>query len=175
MKTTTFITLLLATAAASQVGAAGLQVNVVDVDSFTDFSVSGMSESKTLSIFQAELEDEIEDLTSRFLTKGETLVIDISDIDMAGDIQPWRNRHNADIRYIEPVYPPRLVFTYVLTDADGKVLSEGSESISDLAYQTSSITGWRARSMSFYYEFELLKDWLLNLMLEVRSDRTGDR
>lgn len=173
MKSYAHISVILAILTSSIAGAEAIKIEFADVDNLTDFSISGMSEKKTLGIFQAELEDEAEDLTNRYLSQGETLEMTITDFDMAGDIQPWRNRYNADIRYIEPVYPPRIEFTYVLRDAEGNVLSEGQESISDLAYQTGSVTSWRARSMSFFYEFELIKSWLRNLMVELRSGEIG--
>lgn len=140
-----------------------------DVDNFTDFSVSGLSEKKTLSIFESELEDELERFARKYLQEGQTLTIVFTDIDMAGDIQPWRNRHNADIRYVERIYPPRLAFTYKLVDAEGKVLAEGEESIADLAFDYNVVAPMKTLSMSFFYETNLLGDWIRLTMRKLQS------
>jgi hypothetical protein len=130
-----------------------------DVDSFTDFSVYGMTEEKTLDLFEAEIDDTLTSLEKKYLKEGQTMVITFTDIDMAGDIQPWRNRYDADIRYVEDVYPPRLKFTYTLTDSEGKVLKEGEDSISDLAYLWNSLAAIKTRYNNFFYETTLLEDW----------------
>lgn len=140
------------------------------VEEYTDFSVSGLSEEKTLPIFQRELAEELERIGSRYLAEGETLALTFTDIDMAGDIQPWRNKTNSDIRYVEAIYPPRLKFRYVLADTDGAIIKEGEASVSDLAFQMNISANVRANSMSFFYELELLSDWARNIL----RDRTTD-
>ena len=143
-----------------------------DVEKFTDFSVSGLSETKTLSIFQSELEDELARFGRKYVPEGQTLHIHFTDIDMAGDIQPWRNRHNADIRYVERIYPPRLAFTYKLEDADGKVLAEGEESIADLSFDYNVVAPMKNLSMNFFYETNLLGDWIRLTMQKLQSAET---
>jgi hypothetical protein len=145
-----------------------------DVDNFTDFSVNGLSEEKTLKIFQAELDKELESLGGKYLAEDETLVIRFTDIDMAGDIQPWRNTYNADIRYVEAVYPPRLKFTYTLKNGEGEVLDEGEASITDLSFQMNSAASFRANSETFYYETTLLRDWMRKTMRKAGSDSTNE-
>lgn len=142
-------------------GLAGtMQAEFENFEDFTDFSVYGLSETKTLRIFKAELEPVLEELAEKYLAEEETLNILFTDIDMAGDIQPWRNTSNADIRYIEAVYPPRLKFSYSLQNADGETIMEGEESISDLGFQMNTIAPIRNRYMHFFYETTLLKDWM---------------
>ncbi|MFO7724985.1 MAG: DUF3016 domain-containing protein [Oceanipulchritudo sp.] len=137
-----------------------VQAEFEDFEEFSDFSVYGLSESKTLRIFKAELEPVLEDLADKYLDEDETLTIRFTDIDMAGDIQPWRNTNNADIRYVEAVYPPRLKFTYALKDASGETVMEDEASISDLGFQTNSIAPIRNRYLHFFYETTLLEDWM---------------
>lgn len=131
-----------------------------DVDKYTDFSVNGLSEKKTLSIFKAELKTELERLAKKYLEEGQVLTLNFTDIDMAGDIQPWRNRYNADIRYVENIYRPRLEFTYTLTDKDENILSEGEADIVDLAFMMNTLATFRAHHMSFFYELDLLSNWV---------------
>lgn len=136
------------------------EATFADPETFSDFSVSGMSEAKTLKVFERELQDFFADLGDKYVPEDQTLSITFHDIDMAGDIQPWRNIHNSDIRYVEAIYPPRLEISYVLKDADGEVISEGRESLSDLAYQMNVAASIRNRYENFFYETTLLKDWI---------------
>jgi len=145
-----------------------------DVENFTDFSVSGLRETKTLKIFESELDSELERFARKYIDEGSTLEIVFTNIDMAGDIQPWRNRHNADIRYIERIYPPRLAFRYALKDADGTILDEGEASISDLAFDMSVIAPIRSQSMNFFYETNLLGDWIRKTMRAHKSANQGE-
>lgn len=137
--------------------AASLEVSFVEPKSFRDFSVSGLSEERTQPIFERELQRNLGSLVERHLG-DRTLVLEFTDIDMAGDIQPWRNRHFQDIRYVEHIYPPRLDFNYAVRDADGNVILEGSEVLRDIAFMH------RLRSPrmsdSFFHETELLRDWV---------------
>ena len=151
-----------------------IQAEFADVNDFTDFSVYGLSEEKTLKIFQAELDKELESLSEKYLAEDESLEIRFTDIDMAGDIQPWRNTYNADIRYVEAVYPPRLKFTYSLKNADGEILDEGEASISDLGFQMDAVASIRVQSDNFYYETSLLKDWMRKNFRKKPSDSKGN-
>jgi hypothetical protein len=144
------------------------------VNDFTDFSVSGLSEEKTLAIFLPELNSESEKIAKEYLAEGETLTLVFTDIDMAGDIQPWRNRNNADIRYVEAIYPPRLKFRYTLTDASGEILKEGEVSDSDIAFQLNVSAGMRGNMQSFFYEMELLNDWARKTLRDRDSSTDGE-
>jgi hypothetical protein len=148
-----------------------IETSFENVKDYRDFSVSGLSEEKSLKIFKAELADVLPRLERRFLTEGLKLHITFTDIDMAGDIQPWRNLHNADIRYVERIYPPRLKFTYQLTDTEGKVLREGEESISDLAFQMNATAAIRADNDTFFYETTLLEDWVRKTFRDLRRPK----
>lgn len=131
-----------------------------DMENFTDFSVYGMNEERTLRIFLGEMESQFERWAKRYLKEGEKLVLTFTDIDMAGDIQPWRNRVSADIRYVESIYPPRLRFRYAHVAADGEILREGEEHLTDMAFQMNTGAVIRGRYEHFFYESELLDRWM---------------
>ncbi|NBD38075.1 MAG: DUF3016 domain-containing protein [Verrucomicrobia bacterium] len=148
-----------------------IKTSFENVQDYRDFSVSGLSEEKSLKIFKAELANALPRLERRFLPEGLQLHITFTDIDMAGDIQPWRNLHNADIRYVERIYPPRLKFTYKLTNEKGEVLRNGKESISDLAFQMNAAASVRANSETFFYETTLLKDWVRQTFRDLKRPK----
>lgn len=147
-----------------------IKVEFEDVDKYTDFSVSGLSEKKTEGIFESELEGELKRFSERYIVGDYTLFILFKDIDMAGDIQPWRNRHNADIRYIERIYPPRMELAYTLKDAEGNVVMEGEETIADIAFDFNILAPIRSQSMSFFYEINMLEDWIRKTFRSLKSE-----
>ncbi len=165
-----FLTLASAWIAAGSLVAGEITVEFKEVDKYTDFSVSGLSEEKTQGIFESELERELKIFSERYIGENQKLHIVFEDIDMAGDIQPWRNRHNADIRYIERVYPPRMELAYTLTDADGTVLLEGEETIADISFDFNILAPIRTQSMSFFYEINMLEDWIRKTFRPYRSN-----
>lgn len=168
---TKFLTSIIFIATAPLFSLAGsIETEFEGYEEYTDFSVYGLSEEKTLRIFKAEFKPLLDKLGERYLGEGETLKLRFTDIDMAGDIQPWRNYTNADIRYVEAVYPPRLKFTYSLMDADGEVVMEGEESISDLAFQMNTTAVIRNRYEHFFYEAELLEDWARKTLRERKKE-----
>lgn len=147
-----------------------ITVEFEEVDKYTDFSVSGLSEEKTLGIFESELERELKVLSKRYIIGDYKLHIIFKDIDMAGDIQPWRNRYNADIRYIETVYPPRMELAYTLTDSEGNIVQQGEETIADISFDFNILAPLRTQTMSFYYEINMLEDWMRKNFRSLKSN-----
>lgn len=91
------------------------------------------------------------------LAAGQQLTITFSDIDLAGDFEPWRGVQFSDVRIIKDIYIPRLTFSFKLTDANGQVLKEGERKLQDLAFQM-RIVGFRDDPLR--YEKGMLDDWL---------------
>src|SRR5882757_2328073 len=98
------------------------------------------------------------------LASGQQLTITFSDIDLAGDFEPWRGMQFSDIRIIKDIYIPRLTFSFKLTGANGQVLKEGERKLQDLGYQMRLTRGFRDDPLR--YEKDMLDDWLRD---ELRS------
>lgn len=92
------------------------------------------------------------------LPAGQTLTVTFSDIDLAGDFEPWHGPQFDQVRILKDLYVPRLTFRFTLADASGKVLKEGERKLVDLAYQMRMTSGFRSDSLR--YEKEMLSDWL---------------
>lgn len=92
------------------------------------------------------------------LAPGQQLTITFSDIDLAGDFEPWRGVQYSDIRIIKDIYIPRLTFAFKLTDGKGQVLKEGERKLQDLGYQMRLTRGFRDDPLR--YEKDMLDDWL---------------
>lgn len=127
---------------------------------FTDFKDRYHSTERMVAGLEGEFNRYLKRTADGFLPEGQSLTITFTDIDMAGDFEPWRGPNAHDIRIIKPIYPPRIKFTYAVTDASGAVVQEGEERLSDLSFQT---TLGINRNDVFFYEQELMRSWLRKL------------
>jgi hypothetical protein len=88
------------------------------------------------------------------LPKQQTLMIDVTDIDLAGDV----NHGGIDrIRIVKPHYIPRLTFSYQLLDANNSLISEASVNIKDMNFMQSRSLRYRGGALAD--EKKLLDDW----------------
>ncbi len=95
---------------------------------------------------------------SRRLPADQKLAVEFTEIDLAGDFEPWHGPQFNDVRIVKDLYVPRLTFRFTLTDASGKVLKEGERKLVDLGFQLRLGSGFRSDSLR--YEKEMLSDWL---------------
>jgi hypothetical protein len=104
----------------------------------------------------AELAQHIEQRAGRLLPQGQTLLVAIRDLDMAGAHEPWRPG-TGDLRVVRSVYPPRIDLSFRLVAADGSVAQQGERSLRDLAFGNGNLAypGDRLR-----HEKALIDDWL---------------
>lgn len=104
------------------------------------------------------LEEHIEEVGERLLLAGERLTITFTDIDLAGDFEPWRGGQFMDVRIVKGIYVPRLKLTFSLAGEGGEILKDGERELVDLAYQMRITSGFRDDPLR--YEKEMLRDWL---------------
>jgi hypothetical protein len=127
---------------------AGVKVRFVNPDRYTDAEASGGGRAGALAEFRAYLET----LGSRYLAPGQTMSIDIVDIDLAGQVEP-RSR-GTEVRVMRDVTPPRIRLRYTLSGKGGGTRS-GEDVLSDLSYKS----GARSPIGQYAYEKALLSDW----------------
>lgn len=104
------------------------------------------------------LKEHIEKEAGRLLAPGQKLTVTFSDIDLAGDFEPWHGPQFNDVRVVKEIYTPRLAFTFKVTDEKDQVLNEGERKLVDLAYQMRITAGFRDDPLR--YEKGMLSDWL---------------
>ncbi|MFK2877817.1 DUF3016 domain-containing protein [Rhodanobacter hydrolyticus] len=104
------------------------------------------------------LKSYIENRASRMLPPGDRLAIVVTDIDRAGNFEPWRPGPLHEVRIVKDIYPPRIDLRFQLLDADGKVLREGTRKLRDPAFLSDSIN--TSETDSLRYEKALLDRWL---------------
>jgi hypothetical protein len=93
----------------------------------------------------------------KILPPGFHLRMVFTDIDLAGEFEPWRGPRFDSVRIVRSIYPPAFKFRYEITDSRGEVRKKGEESIRDLNFETREILD---QSDSLRIEKGILRDWL---------------
>jgi hypothetical protein len=135
-----------------------VEVNFDHPDKFRDVKDSSMSnneDSSYLGLFREYLQSN----APRYLADGQKLTVTFTDIDLAGEYEPWRGGTRSDVRIVKSIYIPRLKFDYRVTDASGAVVKEGQANLSDLNFQQ-NIANAIDNSDPLRYEKRLLSDWM---------------
>lgn len=128
-------------------------------EEFTDFTMSYSQKDYQQESLMAEFREHLQRRIEPRLAPGQKLTIKFTDIDLAGDFEPWQTRTNNDIRIVKELYPPRVKLEFKLLNADGSVAAEGKRSLSNLSFMSSIAI---PQSDSLRYDKELLSDWVRN-------------
>jgi len=88
------------------------------------------------------------------LPEGQTLQIDVTDVDLAGDTHVGGIER---MRIIKHMYSPRMNFSYKLVDADGKVIQTDDVVVKDMNFMSGTSLKYRNKSLG--YEKKMLDDW----------------
>ncbi|TPG10999.1 DUF3016 domain-containing protein [Rhodanobacter glycinis] len=94
---------------------------------------------------------------SRILAPGQRLDIEVTDVDRAGEYEPWRGSRFDDVRIVKDIYPPRIDLDFTLYGPDGDVLRKGHRSLRDLSFLSHNFV---ADQDSLRYEKSLIDMWL---------------
>ncbi|AYF90256.1 DUF3016 domain-containing protein [Pseudomonas sp. DY-1] len=102
-----------------------------------------------------DLKAHIEKLGKRYLQSGQTLKMDIRDIDLAGQFEPWRVNFK-DVRFMREVTWPRIKLHYRL-EQDGKTLVSRDVTVIDQSYLQHG--NYYFSNDRLRYEKTMLDDW----------------
>jgi hypothetical protein len=150
---------LLAPAAVVAYGAARITVLFEHPEKFTDVKDSFVGTDKGRDDLLGEIKQFIESRASSCMREDQCLEIKFTDIDLAGDFEPSHGPGFDRVRLMKGVYPPRLTFEFKLTDATGRVLSQGKRRLTDQTYQMRLLRPG-SEDDSLRYEKDLLIDWM---------------
>jgi hypothetical protein len=138
--------------ASAQAAGGVVTVNFVEPDKFFDAGNEPFDKQANLRALQAHLQK----LGEIYLAPGQTLVLDITDVDLAGQVRPSR-RFARDIRIVKGSADwPRITLRYVL-QTPGQAEQQGSETVADLGYQQHFNA--YAATETLRYEKQMLNDW----------------
>jgi hypothetical protein len=164
MKTTRLtLTALLGIAAITGVRAADakpasrVEVTFVEPEKFTDAADGPRGTDFGRDGILDDLKSYLIQRGNSYVPEGQKLLITITDVDLAGEIEPWRSGSAQDVRIIKDIYTPRIQLSYKVVDAAGATVKEGKRSLTDLTF-TMNINS--NRSDPRVYEKRLMDDWL---------------
>jgi len=151
---------LLASAIVATTGLSAVNV-VVDwhqPGNYTDLGTHFHDETN-LAAFKKELEPYITRIANDHLPDGSTLELKITNVDLAGEFEPWRL--NSDARIVRSVYPPRMSLEYSVHDVRGELIDSGKAEIVNPTFDFN--IGQRFLSQdNFFYERDLIASWIRN-------------
>lgn len=151
------ISILLLVTSASLAGAAPtVLVNWINSDNYRDAKDSSMDTEKGRQAVLADLQKFIEERSEKLTEAGYSLEMNVTELDLEGEYEPWHGPRFDDIRIIKEIYPARIDFTYKITDANGQVVKEGEEQLSSFGDFPPFTTNWE----QYAYTKQLLRDWL---------------
>ena len=137
--------------------AANVSVAFVQPENYTDAGYArSLASERDRAEVQREVEQHLQRLAERGLTASEALKIEVLDIDLAGQFEPFRFRNGTDVRIVRDVAWPRIKLRYTLT-RDDQVVAGAEEQLADMNFLTSTnrySSGDRLR-----YEKAMLDDW----------------
>ena len=108
--------------------------------------------------FLPPLQEYLQREAGRRLTAGQKLILTFTEIDLAGDFEPWRGPQFDQVRIVKDLYMPRMTLKFTLADSSGKVLKEGERKLADPSFQMRITRGFQSDELR--YEKEMLSDWL---------------
>lgn len=99
----------------------------------------------------------------RQLPDDVVLEIVVTELDLAGDFEPWRAPQWNDVRIVKEIYPALIEFDYKYMGADGAVIEEGSERLRDTMIPHSIVALQIGRTESYPYVKNLMRKFMRKL------------
>ena len=144
--------------------AARIAVIFVQPQHFTDVRYS-KAEPNSIALLD-ELHTFMCTLGERYVLAGMQLEIKVTDIDLAGDFEPWHGPQFVHVRITRAIYRPRISLEFRLTDGSGSVVSAGQREISDVNYQERFV---RPPDDYLRYEKALLHEWFRHEFGDIKT------
>ncbi|WP_158277572.1 DUF3016 domain-containing protein [Opitutus sp. ER46] len=143
------------------------EVAFVSPDKFTDVRDSYTGSESARDATLEQIREYFVEQAKRFVPEGYKLSVSVTDIDLAGDFEPWRGPNWDDVRVVKDIYPPRITMSFRLTDSTGKVVKEGKRDLRDLAFMMKITTVFRDDPLR--HEKTLISDWFRDEFRDIRK------
>lgn len=149
--------LVLALAAGHAAHAAGqVQVKWIEPEKFSDAGRGAADREQTLG----QLGEHLKSL-GRQLPAGQTLSVEVTNVELAGELDPF-NRFHQDVRVLRGRADwPRISLRYTLSDGS-RTLARGDAELSEPNYMFRSLRSTRSGALA--YEKRMLDDWVASLV-----------
>ncbi len=133
--------------------AAEVKVTWTNPDEYRDIHAGNGSKKHFRKSTFKDLEKHMSKL-AKGLPENQTLEIEVTNIDLAGDV---RIGGVKQLRIIKDIYYPRFEFEFKLLAADDTVILTKQENIKDMGFMINNHLKYRNKSLGF--EKQLLDEW----------------
>ena len=147
-------------AAAATPAESSVSVTYVNPEQFTENRMYGRQDRFNRIDYLAQLKAYLIKQGQAVLKPGQSLHVDITDIQLAGAYEPWRGPRWDYVRIMRDIYPPRIDLDFKLVDQDGNVLREGKRVLRNIDYLHSGASLPATEGAPLYYDKALLRRWL---------------
>lgn len=134
-----------------------VSVTSTDPAQFSDARSGARDTDRVRQAWVDALSLHLADQAAPLLPEGQRLEVRITDVQRAGNFEPWRGPQAADLRVVRDVYPPRIDLDFKLLRADGSVLREGRRQLRDATFL---MRPDRYPSDPLRHEKTLVDDWV---------------
>ncbi len=136
------------------------EVKWSDPDKYTDIRAGNEHRGHFKSRIFKAFEEHFAKLSEK-LPEDQLLKIDVSNVDLAGDV---RFDSIDRIRVIKSLYIPRLVFTYEVINSDKSIEQSGSVNLKDMGFMIGAPLKYKHKPIP--HEKRMLDKWFKKTFLE---------
>lgn len=145
---------------ATSLAQAEVEITWQDPEKFNDVRSTSESRVKFRERTFEELDEYINELVED-LPKGQKLVMNVTNLDLAGDVLPASfaglGQSMSDVRVVKSIYIPRMNFSYQLLSSDGTVLQEKEVKLKDMSFLSGHNRFFSNDALR--YEKNMIADW----------------
>ncbi len=150
-------------ACSASVFAGEAKVTWQNPDKYTDIDSGNQGKKSMLRSIDKSFGKEFTELAAK-LPAGYQLLVTVTDLDLAGEVDPIPSLMMDQIRVLKDIYFPKITFDYQVLNAGGVSVSEAKAvTLKDMQY-LSSIRSAQS-SDSYYYERKMLREWFMKDVL----------
>ena len=137
-----------------------VDINYSHPEKFTDAARDQRGSDYGLDDNLSELSRYIVQRADAVIPQGEKLTLTFTDIDLAGEYEPWRTSGSGrEARIVKDIYTPKMDLSFRLTDASGNVIKEGTRHLSNMTFMMDILPA-NLRSEPLGYDKEMVGNWL---------------
>ncbi len=153
----------------SNTAVAKVELRFIDPLTYTDGTLRDFNSGKSREETYNALHKVFERLAERHLDDDQTLVIVLTELDLAGEFEPWRT-NLRDVRFMRNVTWPSMEFTYAVYEHGDTVMS-GTANLRDMNYLRGSRRYSGGKRMD--YERRMLSEWFSETFSKFETAQAG--
>jgi hypothetical protein len=136
--------------------AAEVEVNWDKPEKFTDIRPANESRHKYRERVMKHFAGFFADMAQK-LPEGYSWKVTVTDIDLAGEIDPFAGGAGQELRVVKDIYSPAIKFSHVLQDKYGEQILNQQEQLRDMSFMN-SLRSYHSNE-EFNYEKQMLLQW----------------